>query len=142
MDPKRLAPPPRPTVLVVVDHGDLRDAISVLFEAEGYAVADAANGREALTYLESERPVHAIILDLVMPVMDGWEFLVEWRTDARSSQIPLVVLTGVSPSHLRPEELTGLTVMTKPFAFDELVATVRRLVIRQVWDKASHPHQD
>jgi len=67
----------RPTILVVDDHSDLRDALVVLLEHEGYRVADASNGAEALDYLRSGAPVNALIVDLDMPVMNGWDFLAE-----------------------------------------------------------------
>jgi CheY-like chemotaxis protein len=130
MEPHRLAAPPKPTVLVVDDHQDLRDAIAVLLQHNGYLVADAENGAEALAYLRSDQPVHAIILDLVMPVMDGWQFLAKWRADEAWKQIPTLVLTGVPIANMRQSELQGMLVLTKPFTFDELMAAVRTVMLR------------
>src|SRR5436190_16847988 len=103
MDYQRLqARPPdtsiRPMILVVDDQIDLRDAIAVLLEVEGYAVVDAENGREALKYLQNGTNVAAIVLDLMMPVMDGWQFLEERRRNAAWLRIPTIVVTGVSES--------------------------------------------
>jgi CheY-like chemotaxis protein len=132
MDPHRLVPSPRPTVLIVDDHDDLRDAVTLLLETEGYAVADAANGAEALERLKTDPHVAGIILDLVMPIMDGWEFLAHWRGHPAWKNIPVLVLTGVAISKLRQSELAGTQVMMKPFTFDELIESIRAVMIRQV----------
>src|ERR1051325_10042360 len=96
----------RATVLIVDDHSDLRDLIAVLLEDSGFQVADASNGLEALTYLQSDAPVHAIVLDLDMPVMNGWEFLAQCRAHPQWCAIPTLVLTGVSDAERRTHELT------------------------------------
>src|SRR5256885_7477572 len=75
MDPHRLAILPHPTILIADDHSDFRDALTVLLEQEGYRVADANNGAEALAYLRSGAPVNALIVDLDMPIMNGWDFI-------------------------------------------------------------------
>lgn len=115
----------RPTVLVVDDQVDLRDAIAVLLESEGYDVVDAANGREALKFLQNGTNVTAIVLDLMMPVMDGWQFLAECRRNQAWSRIPTIVVTGVSETKRRQGELGDVAVFTKPFHFDELFAALR-----------------
>jgi CheY-like chemotaxis protein len=116
----------RPTILVVDDHMDLRDAIAVLLEGEGYDVVDAGNGQEALTHLRSRADVAAIVLDLAMPVMDGWRFLAERRQDPALREIPTIIVTGVSDATKRQRELGDLAVFTKPFHFDELFAALRQ----------------
>jgi CheY-like chemotaxis protein len=133
VDYHRLQPSPseravvRSTVLVVDDQQDLRDSIAVLLEVEGYDVVDAANGRDALRYLSSGRAnVAAVVLDLSMPVMDGWEFLAERRKNPALSDIPTIVVTGVSDLKRRQVELGDLAVFTKPFHFDELIGELRR----------------
>lgn len=132
MDYHRLqARPPevsaRPTILVVDDQIDLRDAIAVLLEVEGYDVVDAANGREALKYVQKNAGhVAAIVLDLAMPVMDGWQFLAERRKDPALSEIPTIVVTGVSDPKRRQRDLGDVPVFSKPFHFDELMGELRR----------------
>jgi CheY-like chemotaxis protein len=117
----------RPMILVVDDQIDLRDAIAVLLEVEGYDVVDAADGREALKYLSTHAGnVAAIVLDLAMPIMDGWQFLAERRKDPMLSDIPTIVVTGVSDPKRRQRELGDLTVFGKPFHFDELIRELRR----------------
>jgi CheY-like chemotaxis protein len=131
VEPHRLSRP-RPTILVVEDHSDFREALGVLLEHEGYRIADASNGAEALVYLRSGAPVSSIILDLDMPVMNGWDFLAECRRHSTWSTIPTLVVTGISIAERRRNELGAVEVFTKPFNFDELLATVRRAMIREV----------
>jgi len=121
-----------PTILIVDDHSDLRDALTVLLEHEGYRVADVGNGAEALDYLRSREPVNALIVDLDIPVMNGWDFLAQCRQDATWRTIPTLVLTGVSIAERRRQELGPVPVFTKPFNFDELLAVLRRAMIRAV----------
>ena len=116
----------RQTILVVDDQVDLRDAIAVLLEGEGYDVVDAANGQEALAHLRSGVDVAAIVLDLAMPVMDGWRFLAERGKDPALREIPTIIVTGISDAAKRQKEIGDLAVFTKPFHFDDLFAVLRR----------------
>jgi CheY-like chemotaxis protein len=81
-------------VLVVDDDPDIRDALCELLEDEGYRVVSASNGQEALVYLKTREPPCVILLDLMMPVMDGWEFRRRQQNDPRWSGIPVVVITA------------------------------------------------
>jgi CheY-like chemotaxis protein len=116
----------RQTILVVDDHVDLRDAIAMLLEGEGYDVVDAADGHQALKFLRSGKNVAAIVLDLAMPVMDGWQFLAERKSDPVLGSIPTIVVTGVTDATKRQTELGNLPVFPKPFHFDELFAALRQ----------------
>jgi CheY-like chemotaxis protein len=133
VEPHRLAILPRPTILIADDHSDFRDALTVLLEHEGYRVADANNGAEALAYLRSGAPVNALIVDLDMPVMNGWDFIAACRANATWRTIPTLVVTGVSiADRSRAEVADNTTIVTKPFNFDDLVANLRRVMIREV----------
>jgi CheY-like chemotaxis protein len=81
-------------VLVVDDEPDVRAALCETLEREGYRVATAANGAEALEFLRREEPPFLIILDLVMPVLDGWAFLAERNEDPALRSIPVIVVSG------------------------------------------------
>ena len=110
--------PTRP-ILVVEDEPDIRDAVSDLLELEGYAVQTASNGQEALELLDGPLDGEAqpclILLDVMMPVMDGHAFMARLREDDAHQRIP-VVITSASPqvpegarAHLRkPYELHRL----------------------------------
>jgi CheY-like chemotaxis protein len=105
---------PRP-ILVVEDEQDIREAVSDLLEMEGYAVATACNGQEALRVLDGPADPCLILLDVMMPVMDGHAFMERLRADDAHQHIP-VVITSASPqvpegarAHLRkPYELHRL----------------------------------
>src|SRR5438045_1700164 len=81
-------------VLVVDDDDDIRESIISLLEDEGIGVAGANNGEAALSYLRASSPPTFILLDLMMPVMDGAEFRAEQVRDGRLAAIPVVVLSG------------------------------------------------
>ena len=92
------APPssaaPEITVLVVEDDEDTRSSTAELLRAFGYMVATAANGREAAALVAHGRPPDVILLDLSMPVMSGWEFLLVVRRDRRLAGVPVIIVSG------------------------------------------------
>ena len=81
------------TVLVVDDDPDIRDSLQMLLEDEGYSVRTAADGREAVATMEVEPPCF-VILDLMMPVMDGWEVACRMHDEERLAAIPVCVVTA------------------------------------------------
>jgi CheY-like chemotaxis protein len=109
-------------VLVVDDDRDVRDTLSAVLESEGYPVRCAANGAQALAALHLGRPV-AIVLDLSMPVMSGWEFLDIMRSDGDLADVPIIVLSA-----LRAPD--GIPHLDKPVSADELVRTLDRICRR------------
>ena len=116
-----------PCVLVVDDDETIRTTVAEALEFEGYAVASATNGAEALELVRQQRP-QAIVLDLMMPVMDGWQFLEHCRADARCAGTPVLV---ISAYRQLPQAAAGLGVkgcITKPFDLDVLLGAVERLV--------------
>ncbi len=82
------------SVLLVEDDHDVRDTLDDFLEEEGYQVDTAANGREALQSLSEHKP-GLVLLDLMMPVMNGWEFLAEKNKIPEFSGIPVLVLSAV-----------------------------------------------
>jgi CheY-like chemotaxis protein len=86
-------------VLVVDDDVGTREALSDLLHDRGYLVISAADGREARNYLRNSPPPGIIILDLMMPVMDGWEFLEHQARDPALFDIPVIVVTATPPQH-------------------------------------------
>ena len=107
-------------VLVVDDEEDLRDMVVILLGARGIEVIGAAGGRQALEILGRDRDFDAIILDMVMPGMDGGEVLEELHRQA--IDIPVVLATGYSPEELEPRARAKVAcTLRKPFQTDELV---------------------
>ncbi len=87
----------RPLVLLVDDDADVRDALTTLLEDEGFAVIGARNGFEALNFVaESETPPALIMLDLMMPVMDGWTFCKLRQGTMKLRNIPVLVMSASS----------------------------------------------
>jgi CheY-like chemotaxis protein len=111
------------TILVVDDDHDILDAITEALEREGYRVVAAHNGLGALTALRAE-PVDLILLDLLMPTMNGWEFLESSADDPRITSTPLIVVSA-APHEVEPGPHIR-AILPKPFvrgALLELVAT-------------------
>lgn len=116
-------------VLVVDDESSIRDVLSMALEDEGYDVRTAPNGREALNTLETWLP-HVIVLDLMMPVMDGWTFRSEQRSRGNAAQVPVVVLSAARDVHTHAESLHASEVVPKPFDLEHLLGVVDRLAHR------------
>ena len=116
-----------PRVLVVDDEEPIRSTLTEALELEGYAVQAASNGAEAVELVRHFRP-SAIVLDLMMPVMNGWEFLERCRRDARCNRTPVLVMSAYSKL---PQEAATLGVkacIAKPFDLDVLLGAVDRIV--------------
>jgi CheY-like chemotaxis protein len=117
--------PPRP-VLIVEDDADLREMMAQLLTLEGYQIETVANGREALDYLnEAPRP-DVILLDLMMPIMDGWEFRKRQQNDPALADVPVIVLTALDQAQARASDLKDVDFLKKPLDFDRLLELVRR----------------
>jgi len=95
-----------------------------LLSLEGYISATVSNGREALEYLHNghERP-EVILLDLMMPVMDGWEFRRKQQADPAVSDVPVIILSALDPS--RAADVDAEAFLKKPLDFDRLLELVR-----------------
>jgi CheY-like chemotaxis protein len=113
------------TVLVVDDDEDLREAICEALRDEGYAVASASDGAEALSWLRAhpEQPPGIILLDLMMPVMNGWQFRAEQRRDPRLASIRTVVMTAATATD--DGALAADWFLPKPVPLQQLLDLVR-----------------
>ena len=115
-------------ILLVEDDADVRGTLAELLSERGYEVSCAGNGEEALAELASDEAPNAILLDLAMPVMDGWTFRMRQRLDPRLARIPTVVISANVPSDPREVMRLGAAAMlAKPFELDRLVETLRRV---------------
>ena len=122
---RRTAAPPR-TVLLVEDDEGIRESVADSLRFEGYDVAVAANGVEALAWLDAGGAPSMVLLDLVMPVMDGTELLARLRE--RSEQVPVVVMTAALGAG--PAAVSAEAVLSKPFDLDDLLEIVERFTVR------------
>jgi len=110
-------------VLVVEDEKESRDTLRELLELEGYQVETAVNGQEALDTLKAAGDkICIMLLDLFMPVMDGWQVIDQLKADGRLSSTQIVIIT--SAPYRAP---AGLPVFQKPLDLDKVMSTVQRL---------------
>jgi CheY-like chemotaxis protein len=112
------------SVIVVEDDPDLREMMAHLLAFEGFEPRVASNGQEALQLLHAEDPApNVIVLDLMMPVMDGWTFRERQRRDASLANIPVIVVTAAPQAAVGPLDVDE--VLSKPVDFDRLVDVIR-----------------
>lgn len=109
------------TVLVIEDELELREMMRDALEMNGYAVVTAEDGQDALDKISGIKRVCLVILDLLMPVMNGWEFLEQLRQRTEYAEIPIVVHSS-SPG---PAPDSVARVLQKPVIFDQLLAVVQ-----------------
>jgi len=111
------------SILVVDDDRGAMEALSDILEYEGYHVQRAQNGLQALEHLQQTRPCPSlIILDLLMPVMDGWEFRMRQKEDPELAQVPVLVVTAIGAT----AGIDAVDVLHKPVDVDALLRTVAR----------------
>jgi CheY-like chemotaxis protein len=128
--PVRSDTSPAPPVLVVEDDREQRDALCAMLDLEGFGHAEAANGREALDYLNTFGAPCLVLLDLEMPVMNGSEFRAEQLADERLSRIPVVVVTANDQAlRRRFPDVEGF--LWKPLRFEKLVGFLDRMCARR-----------
>ncbi|HZU36294.1 MAG TPA: response regulator [Gemmataceae bacterium] len=114
-------------ILVIEDDGDARWALKALLESAGYRVACAAHGGEALAYLRQGQPPRVILLDLSMPIMDGWAFRKQQQRVAAWSVIPVVLLSAEEDLAWQAAALGTAAYLHKPVEVEQLLATLRSL---------------
>jgi CheY-like chemotaxis protein len=115
------------SVLVVDDDDDIRECILEVLQHNGYTVSAAVNGEEALRQLRSSARLPCLILlDLMMPVMDGWRFRSAQIGDPRLESIPVIVLTAHGSAEQAAAEMKTAGLLDKPLKLDTLLEVVRR----------------
>jgi CheY-like chemotaxis protein len=111
-------------LLIVEDDFDIRDTLAQILEEEGYHVAGASNGQEALDMLGNAPPPRLILLDLMMPVMNGWQFRTEQLKDPKIASIPVVIISADAAVHEKVGSLGAVAVMKKPIQLERLLELV------------------
>jgi DNA-binding response OmpR family regulator len=117
-------------ILVVDDEKDLLNLVSVIFKSEGFDVLSANSGEAALEILESEN-VDLILLDVMMPGMDGWTVVSEIKSRGLALGTPIAMLTvkSMTPAYFYSDEIEGITdYINKPFSKEQLIASVRSIL--------------
>ena len=115
------------TILVVDDDSGIREALTDILEDEGYAVRSASDGQAALDLLRQQtEPPALVLLDLMMPRMNGWQFRSEQRRDPALADIPVVVISASANIHDQVHALDAAAFIPKPIEYDRLVGVVER----------------
>ena len=122
----------QPTVFIVEDDVDTREMIGRFLELEGFAIETAANGRQALDRLGAGARACVILLDLMMPVMDGWEFRRQQSSHAAFANIPVIVFSAAGRERMR--QIDANDYLAKPVDLDELLQRVSRFCVRGTAD--------
>jgi CheY-like chemotaxis protein len=115
------------TIFVIEDSIDIRELIAYLYQSEGYQVQLAGDGKEALRLLrQSEELPCVILLDIMMPEMDGIQFRAEQEKDPILSKIPVLVMTADSDPDVKAKQLRANGYLKKPVALDALLAVAKK----------------
>ena len=112
-------------VLVVDDDPDIRALLVSVLTDDGYEAESAENGRDALAMVDSWDP-DLVVLDLMMPVMDGWTFASHMRQ--RSTSVPIIILSAATDLKRHATAVGAAGVVPKPFDLDTLLPTIERVV--------------
>lgn len=128
--------PHRCSVLVVDDDADTRELLRVALTTDGYVVATAPNGRDALDYLRSHAETCIVLLDLMLPVMDGVHFRTAQLHDRSLAWIPVVVMSGALDGDRQARELSARSVLRKPLHLDQV-----RLALSEIGCSQARPRR-
>ena len=115
-------------ILLVDDHEMARQALKLFLEHQGYACEEAEHGAVALALLEQGQPVDLIVSDNHMPVMTGWEFLVQVKANPHLSFVPFILYSGNITDEMQQEayQAGATAVLNKPYNFSEFVTIVSK----------------
>jgi len=135
---------PRPTtargrVLVVEDEAIIRDALGPLLQEEGYEVSFSENGRDALDRLYTDSLPSIIVLDLRMPVMDGWQFRTIQKDDPKLGPIPVVVISADGSA--QAAAISAEAYLRKPLDPQDLLTTVERVLFENRQRTSARPEE-
>jgi len=115
-------------ILVVEDDDDIRETLREVLAAEGYEVDEARDGLEAFVQLQDGEHASLILLDMMMPRMDGETFLASLRRRPELAGVHVVVISGNTRARERARELAADACLVKPFEIEDLLGVVHRLV--------------
>ena len=113
------------TIFVIEDDPGISFVLSELLEGEGFEVQVAENGVVALELLQKHGVPSLILLDMIMPKMNGWEFAKEF-TEKYDHLCPIIVMTAAADAKQRAKDINAVDLIEKPFDFDQFLATIKK----------------
>jgi len=122
----------RNPVLVVDDDKDIRESLTEILTDEGYPAVAAENGQEALEQIRrlANGPPSLVLLDIMMPVMDGWQFRRAQLNDPSLRSIPIIVLTAHADADIIAREIGAVGFLKKPLSVGALLTAIERFCAR------------
>lgn len=117
---------PAKHVLIVEDDFDVRDLLVMILNSHGHRATGVSNGQEALTHLSETHSTDLILLDLMMPIMDAWEFRAQQLRHPHINEIPVVLLSATDEVREQVTPLQAAGYLHKPIDFSALLETVGR----------------
>lgn len=115
------------TIMIIEDESDIRSSLKEILELVGYDVLTAENGLDALNVLKESVKPNLILLDMKMPVMNGWDFAEQFHKTYNNSS-PIVVVTAAADSEQRAKDINATGWVSKPFELDVLLNKIKECV--------------
>ncbi len=115
-------------ILLVEDEPDIRQDLAEILTDEGYEVATAPHGRDALEQMRTGPLPDLVLLDLMMPVMDGFQFRSAQLADPALADVPVVVLSGAADMLSQVQNIRARDVVRKPFRVDQVLRAIDRVL--------------
>lgn len=115
-------------LLIVEDSIEIQVLLKRLLESEGFDVVCASHGKQAIDILEHDTLPNLILLDLMMPVMDGFEFRDRQLKDPRFKEIPVIIMTADGSAQAKKERISANDFLKKPLDVDQLLQSIDRQV--------------
>lgn len=113
-------------ILVVEDDNSIRELLVELLQSEGYEVSSAVNGLEGIKYLQLHGNPDLILIDLMMPIMDGYTFRTEQMKNSEWSKVPVVVMSAEANAKEKMKNFGITAFLSKPVELDTILKTVER----------------
>jgi signal transduction histidine kinase len=126
----------RRSVLIVEDDHDIRTSLADFLTLEGFEVSTASDGQAALTRLRRGEPPDVVLLDLMMPVMDGWQFRLEQKRDPLLSQVPVIALSANGSPQARAVDAAAF--IAKPLDVSVLLSTIERVIAQTIAERTAN----
>ncbi len=113
-------------ILLIDDDPDTREQLAEILTEHGYRVATACDGLEGFEKLKTDCAPCVILLDLMMPVMDGWQFRAKQLSEPQLAQLPVIVLSATTEIRRHAAKMKAAGFLSKPFMLDRLLGVVQR----------------